>query len=598
MSIKLTFSVLVAVVITATVCLIASIGLRGSAQKEMVLAYEQEKESYRLADELRRSSDELTNLARSYVATGKDIYEQMYLKIIAIRNGEAPRPEDYHRIYWDFYAVTGQPPRGDTTKVPLLDLMKQAGFTDEEFVKLHAAAGRSDGLVELETRAMNAVKGKFQDSDGNYTISGQPDRDMALSLVYSDEYYRFKANILEPIDEFFVLLQDRTSSAVESATDMVNFYGYLVYLFTIVLAVSLLVAGWTILSRVISPLGVLESTMDVIATEQDDQSDFQIPFCENKDEIGKMANSVALFRDVMHKAKNLGAEQERKAAEEREKTEKLNIAISEFQHDIGLSLDNVDTATDELVKVSRAVVGLTENMDDHIKHASSSSVVVADNMQTAASAAEELSSSIHEIQRQVSEATNVTQQAVSRSEVTRGEIDSLVAAAVKIGTVLELIQNVAAQTNLLALNATIEAARAGEAGKGFAVVANEVKSLAQQTGRATEEIGEHVSDIQSRTELAAQSISEISSTISAIDEISSSIAAAVEQQGAATTEIARAVQEASGGSATVSQTVQEASTKASETAQEITGIDRSVEHVTRQVSNAKNSVARFVEKLR
>ncbi|OQW99791.1 MAG: hypothetical protein BWK80_62530 [Desulfobacteraceae bacterium IS3] len=176
---------------------------------------EQRYQSYLLADELRQSSDDLTRMARTYVVTGDDKYEKMYWDILAIRNGEKPRPENYNRIYWDMVLSYGQKPRPDGKAAPLRQLMEDAGFTKEEFGKLREAQNNSDGLVKTETIAMNAVKGLYDDGKGNYTVKGEADLEMARRLMHDEQYHKYKAAIMKPIDEFLEMLDKRTKAEVE-----------------------------------------------------------------------------------------------------------------------------------------------------------------------------------------------------------------------------------------------------------------------------------------------------------------------------------------------------------------------------------------------
>ncbi len=172
--------------------------------------------TYLLADELRQSSDDLTRMARSFVATGNAEYERRYWAIVNIRNGNIPRPEEYNRIYWDLVLPQNRKPRPDGSAIPLKDLMKQEGFTDEEFQKLSKAQAYSDELINTEIIAMNAVKGIFADSTGKFTIKNKPDREMGIRLMNNDAYHQMKYNIMRPIDEFYGMLSKRTAQAVNT----------------------------------------------------------------------------------------------------------------------------------------------------------------------------------------------------------------------------------------------------------------------------------------------------------------------------------------------------------------------------------------------
>jgi methyl-accepting chemotaxis protein len=185
-------------------------------QKKITEAQERRYQSYLLADELRQSSDDLTRLARTYVVTGDSKYEEYYWTILAIRNGQSARPLHYERIYWDFMSVDGVKPRPLGRSVALLELMKEEGFTEREFALLKEAQLNSDGLVRMETVAMNATKGLFDDGGGSFTRKGDPDPELARQIMHSKEYHQDKAKIMKPIDEFLAELEQRTRGDVKT----------------------------------------------------------------------------------------------------------------------------------------------------------------------------------------------------------------------------------------------------------------------------------------------------------------------------------------------------------------------------------------------
>ena len=194
-TVRTTFIILSTVSVIAGIATAVAILKSRSASAEEAAAYDNRYRSYLLADELRQSSDDLTRLGRTYVVTGDASYKAQYLDILAIRNGEKPRPQSYHRIYWDFVAGGTAKPRPDGETVALSALMKRQGFTDEEFKQLEQAQKNSDGLVKLEVEAMNLVEGK--DKDGKSLPA--PDRARAIELVHSKTYHQFKSQIMAPI---------------------------------------------------------------------------------------------------------------------------------------------------------------------------------------------------------------------------------------------------------------------------------------------------------------------------------------------------------------------------------------------------------------
>jgi methyl-accepting chemotaxis protein len=171
--------------------------------------------SYKLADELRQTSDDLTRFARTYVVTGDPKYEQYFRDVLAIRGGTKPRPQHSERVYWDFVADQGKAPRPSGAPVALLDLMQEAGFTEEELSKLHQAEATSDALVQIEETAMHAVKGQFRDASGAFTVTGPPDQATAIRLMHDAAYHREKARIMAPIDDFLGMVDGRAQARLD-----------------------------------------------------------------------------------------------------------------------------------------------------------------------------------------------------------------------------------------------------------------------------------------------------------------------------------------------------------------------------------------------
>ncbi|WP_316173280.1 MULTISPECIES: methyl-accepting chemotaxis protein [unclassified Bradyrhizobium] len=280
----------------------------------------------------------------------------------------------------------------------------------------------------------------------------------------------------------------------------------------------------------------------------------EVPFTDRRNEIGRMARSLQIFKDHLAESERLRAEQEQskqQAAEER-RTVLVRIA-DEFERSIGGVIQTTATAAGELQTSAQSMSSIVAGTTDQSAKVAAAAEQTAKNVQTVSASAEQLSSSIQEIAKQVTQSSSIAQNAVGQATRTEAMVDRLVHASQKIGEVMALIQTIAGQTNLLALNATIESARAGEAGKGFAVVANEVKALSAQTAKATEEITSQIEAIRDATGSTVNAIREIGATIGQMNEITDAIAAAVEEQGAATKEIARSVQQAAQGTQGVMQ---------------------------------------------
>lgn len=308
--------------------------------------------------------------------------------------------------------------------------------------------------------------------------------------------------------------------------------------------ITILVAGF--LARSISrPLKGMTSAMTSLA---EGDLDADIPGAERSDEIGHMADAVTVFRDNAREVDQLKRQQEETDRIAQQKRAEL---LAETARQIETSIGRI---AESMASRSGDVRGAAETLSENVRQTSEQSTAVASaseqtaaNVETVASAAEELSASVSEIRRQVEHSTTIAERAVKQVKTTNTQVTGLSTSANKIGEAIALINDIAEQTNLLALNATIEAARAGEAGKGFAVVASEVKNLANQTARATDEISGLVQQIQSATEHTVTAMVGVGEVIGEISETSAGIASAVEQQGSATSEIARSVEQAASG---------------------------------------------------
>jgi methyl-accepting chemotaxis protein len=290
--------------------------------------------------------------------------------------------------------------------------------------------------------------------------------------------------------------------------------------------------------------------------------------------------------------------QEAMLADRQKQQDKLTAAIREFDGQMKGALDSVGGSAAGLQKAARDLAANAEQSSRQSTAVAAASEQASTNVQTVASATEELSSSVLEIGRQVADSTRIAGKAVEQAGHSSETMQGLAKAAQRIGDVVELINTIAGQTNLLALNATIEAARAGEAGRGFAVVASEVKALAEQTAKATGEIGQQILAIQEATKESVGSIQEVGATIASINEITTAVAAAVEEQGAATAEIARNVQEAARGTQEVSSNIGGVSHAASETGQTATQLLEASNTLSQQSDTLRSQVERFFATIR
>ncbi|MCP3459834.1 methyl-accepting chemotaxis protein [Bradyrhizobium sp. CCGUVB23] len=345
------------------------------------------------------------------------------------------------------------------------------------------------------------------------------------------------------------------------------------------------------------PIRALTVAMDKLAG-----GDFSVvlPGLGRKDEVGGVAAAVEKFKIVSEQKAREEAEaktrQDQIAAAQR-KAEMHKLA-SGFEAAVGEIVDTVSSAATELEASASTLTSTAERAQELTTMVAAASEEASTNVQSVASATEELSSSITEISRQVQQSARVANEAVGQARTTTERVSELSKAATRIGDVVELINTIAGQTNLLALNATIEAARAGEAGRGFAVVASEVKALAEQTAKATGEIGQQVSGIQTATQESVNAIRDISDTIEKLSEISSTIAAAVEEQGAATQEISRNVQQAAQGTHQVSSNITDVQRGAGETGSASTQVLAAAQSLAGDSNRLKLEVGKFLDTVR
>ena len=347
--------------------------------------------------------------------------------------------------------------------------------------------------------------------------------------------------------------------------------------------------------RIVRPIDGIVAAMGEVAEGHLDRA---IPYTDRADEIGELAAALGVFKANAVEKERLAAQEADALALRQQRQQTIEAAIGDFEAASGTLLSAFAQAATRMTGTSQSMSATAEQTLRQASAVVSASDLTSANVQTVAGATEELSASIDEISRQVAQSAEIAGRAVEEARRTDQTVNGLTEAASKIGEVVQIIQDIASQTNLLALNATIEAARAGEAGKGFAVVAGEVKTLASQTARATDDIARQIASIQAVALQSVEAIRGIGSTIGEISGISTAIASAVEEQGAATRDIAQNVQQASQSVHEVGNNIAGVSRAADQTGEAAEDVMQASAEITRQAGDLRQQVTSFLGRIR
>ncbi|CAJ1794020.1 hypothetical protein LMCDFJHI_01173 [Aeromonas salmonicida] len=509
-------------------------------------SYQQRYQSYLLADELRQSSDDLTRLGRTYVITKDPAYEQQYMRILAIRNGEQNRPEGYNRIYWDFVAASGQNPRPDTSlRRGLIDLMKDAGFTDGELAKLNEAKNNSDALVSTEVAAFKLV----QQQEGDLAVNQQK----AIAMMHDKAYHQNKGRIMAPIDDFYVMMETRTQQAVDDATSQSAMLRYLFIALGLVLMFFLWRTYRALLDLTGTSVSQLRSDLNSLA-QGDFSRQIQVPVGAQESLVGLLATMQSTLKGIIAQVSHSSEELSGSAD-----------SIAQIAEQTAQFATSQQTSTQTMAAAIEELVVSISHLSDNATHADELSKVSANTLEEGSGVIKQTLDSIENISSTVGDAASSLSELNSHTQ--------------QISDIIEVIRGIADQTNLLALNAAIEAARAGEQGRGFAVVADEVRNLASRSAASTQQITGMISKIQSGADASIRSME------NTVNNVSRGVSLA-NQTGEAITSIKSHAANLTGLMGEISHTLREQSTAANE-------VVSTVGHIT-SLSEQSGDAARHV----
>ncbi|MBL0532404.1 methyl-accepting chemotaxis protein [Aeromonas dhakensis] len=492
--------------------------------KKMEQSYQQRYQSYLLADELRQSSDDLTRLGRTYVITKDPAYEQQYMRILAIRNGEQNRPQGYNRIYWDFVAANGQNPRPDSqVRRGLIDLMKDAGFTEGELAKLNEAKNNSDALVNTEVAAFKLV----QQTDGDLAANQQK----AIAMMHDKAYHQNKGRIMSPIDDFYVMMETRTQQAVDDATSQSAMLRYLFIALGLVLMFFLWRTYKALIDLVGTSVDQLRSDLNHLA-EGDFSQPIKVPVGAKESLIGLLATMQSTLKGIIAQVSHSSEELSGSAD-----------SIAQIAEQTAQFATSQQTSTQTMAAAIEELVVSISHLSDNATHADELSKISANTLEEGSGVIKQTLDSIQSISDTVSNAASSIADLNSHTQ--------------QISEIIEVIRGIADQTNLLALNAAIEAARAGEQGRGFAVVADEVRNLASRSAASTQQITGMIGKIQSGADASIRSME------NTVNNVSRGVSLA-SQTGAAIASIQDHASNLTGLMGEISHTLREQSTAANE----------------------------------
>lgn len=552
-------------------------------------AYQARQQSLSLAAELQESSQGLTRSVRQYSVTGDPRYTAIYNSIVKVRSGAEARPANSD-------IAAGK-------KISLIDLMKEAKFTQQELSLLQQANNLSDELISLETQAMNAVGGSFRDSQGGYTVKGAPDKTLAMSLVFSPAYDSNVEKIMAPIESFQKVLKQRLDATVQES--MASYQQAMLLLVVLVVIWLFIFATFLVLVKkmIVTPTLQCQNFATLVAQGKLDSTlDYS-----SENEIGALASALTAMVSSLRERISLAEQATQKAKEQSILAAKSASEAETAKLDADAKRESMFAAAAALEEVVHVVSSASTQLSSQIEESERGADQQASRVAETATAMEEMTSTVIEVSRNATEAAKNAAQARlladQGSEIVKQTVRSTTAVqeqslvlkdgmaslgehAKSINQIMNVISDIADQTNLLALNAAIEAARAGDAGRGFAVVADEVRKLAEKTMSATVDVGRTIQSIQVSAE---QNIQQVETTVHDIEEATR----LVSQSGDALSEIVRVVDT----TADQVHAIATASEQQSATSEEINRSIVQVNAIARETSTAMHESAQAVSDL-